>query len=83
MIDDKGACWRCRFFVRDDDAQDEGGFCQRFPPTCACNDGELLVMWPGVEALDWCGEFSDELSENESFNVQTNLLEFQQTQPRE
>lgn len=54
-----GACWRCRFFVRDDDEDDEGGFCRRYPPAVVADDDEVMSIIPGVEALDWCGEFEE------------------------
>lgn len=57
MSDDHGACWRCRFFEEDPEDENCGGFCRRYPPVPAYDDGDVLVMVPGVEALDHCGEF--------------------------
>ncbi len=56
---DEGACWRCRFFVEDPDDGDAGGFCRRFPPVPVFNDGDVMCLIPGVEALEWCGEFKE------------------------
>lgn len=52
------ACWRCRFFDRDSDSDEDGGFCRRYPPVSA--DSGNRCMWPGIEYMDWCGEFEEE-----------------------
>lgn len=51
------ACWRCEFFDRDSDETEDGGFCRRFPPE-STNNG-VMCLWPGVEYLDWCGEYKE------------------------
>ena len=51
----QSACWRCAYFDRDPGETEEGGYCRRYPPT---TEG-LHAMWPGVEYLDWCGEFEE------------------------
>lgn len=52
------ACWRCRFFDRDPDDHEEGGYCRRYPPISA--DSGNRCMWPGVGYLDWCGEWKED-----------------------
>lgn len=53
------ACWRCKWFDRDADETEDGGYCRRYPPT-GTNDG-TACMWVGVGYLDWCGEFEEEV----------------------
>ena len=60
MGGDRGACWRCRWFEPDPDADDEGGFCVRRPPQMFVTDDEIVSAWPGVEPLGRCGEFEEE-----------------------
>lgn len=62
-----GSCWRCRWFDRDEDFEADEGFCRRFPPVLidADEDGEVIVAWPSVGILEWCGEFEDEDAHDE------------------
>lgn len=35
--------------------------CHRFPPPLVAHGaGDVLLVWPQVEADDWCGEFSSD-----------------------
>ena len=62
-MSEKGACWRCAYFERDDeDEHTEDGFCHRYPPVPVsfCDGEEIATTTPGVYALGWCGEFKEE-----------------------
>ena len=48
-------CWNCRYFDRDWSSDDDGGFCRRYPPH-GLDDG-VSSVFPGVDYMDWCGEF--------------------------
>lgn len=56
------ACWRCAYFDRKMDEEEDGGFCRRYPPQAT---GDNVVVWAGVDYVDWCGEFRDENREAE------------------
>lgn len=53
----QGACWRCAYFDRKMDEEEDGGFCRRYPPQAT---GEDVVVWVGVDFMDWCGEFEED-----------------------
>lgn len=48
-------CWNCRYFDRVPESDEDGGFCRRYPPQ-STDDGTACI-WPGVDYMDWCGEF--------------------------
>ena len=55
-----GTCWRCKWFDRDERDADGEGICRRYPPSLAgFEDDAVVETWPGVEFLDWCGEFEE------------------------
>ena len=57
---DHGACWRCRWFDRDEEDDPEEGFCRRYPPiSVSCDDGCIVASYPGTGILEWCGEYSE------------------------
>lgn len=50
----------CRFFEHDpEEPQMDKGNCHRFPPQVSFDPDEatVLVIWPVVDWLDWCGEY--------------------------
>lgn len=53
-------CLTCRFFDRRDEQEPDEGFCRRYPPVCAWDQGECeaVLMWPAVDGFDWCGEYA-------------------------
>lgn len=57
-----GACWRCKWFEHDKDAENgEVGWCHRYPPQMVVSDGEYPTTgWlPPVTFLEYCGEFEE------------------------
>ena len=62
MTIENGTCWRCRYFDRDADETDsEAGYCRRYPPTVVLVDGDdAVAAYPGVDIMDWCGEFDEQ-----------------------
>lgn len=49
-------CGACRFFLAN--AADQYGYCRRFPPVPAMQDGGQVTLIPVVTAANWCGEFA-------------------------
>ena len=61
-MSDNGACWRCRWYEHDEDAENaETGWCHRYPPQMVVSDGEYPTTgWlPPVTFLEYCGEFEE------------------------
>lgn len=52
LSDEHGACWRCRYFVHDEEAK----YCRRFPPVIIDIGSSAFVS---VDWMDWCGEFEE------------------------
>lgn len=59
MAREHGACWRCRYFDKDPEDPEEGGFCRRYPPQMVGD----YPFYPGVDYIDWCGEFREEATD--------------------
>lgn len=57
-LEGHGTCWRCRWFD-EDPLDNEGGICRRRPPVVLSEEEGWAIVWPGVELLDWCGEFEE------------------------
>ena len=59
---DNGACWRCRWFEPDKDAENEDvGWCNRYPPQMVVSDGNIpTTSWfPSTTCIEYCGEFEE------------------------
>lgn len=51
-------CVACKFYKAEKEAAGEPwGYCRRFPPSAHIEDGDLINLWPTVDAAEWCGEF--------------------------
>ena len=53
-LDAIASCNRCEWF----EWMDGKSECRRHAPRAITKGGELLNVWPKVQAGDWCGEFS-------------------------
>lgn len=55
----ESSCQTCEFAEPTVDEDDGPGLeCRRFPPQILVVDGHPMRAFPGVDASDWCGEWS-------------------------
>ncbi len=54
-------CMTCRYYEHEDGHDEDKGNCHRYPPkvTFDPNTAEVLIVWPMVDLIDWCGEHED------------------------
>jgi hypothetical protein len=60
QITEPEACAGCRHYLAN--RENEYGYCRRFPPIPASQDGNYATLWPVTRATEWCGEFSRQLN---------------------
>jgi hypothetical protein len=68
-------CDECRFWVRNENIEREGGDCRLKAPrmlgevfigdkSVGCEAESLVASWPNTKPSDWCGEFQPKPEEN-------------------